>query len=76
MNNNTDDNLKVLQDLNASMKQYNILLEGLIQSRQKDKLEWLKALNADFTKTNTILTDLLESRKKDAINNELQQIKQ
>ena len=67
----TDDKLKTLIDLNTSIKQFNTLLEELIQSRQKDKLEWLRAVNTDLQEVNTILANILESREKDSIRNEL-----
>ncbi len=76
MNDNTDDKLKVLTDLNTTIKEFNTNLEQLIQSRQKDKLEWLRAVNADFRGVNTILADILESRKKDTIINELHHLPQ
>jgi hypothetical protein len=38
MNNADENKLQSLKDLNASIKEFNALLEELIQSRQKDKL--------------------------------------
>ena len=73
MNNTDDDKLKSLQYLNATIKQFNTLLEDLLKSRREDKMNWLRVLNADFKEVNTILVDILESRKKDTISNELHQ---
>jgi hypothetical protein len=73
MDNTNAQTLQSLKDLNASMKDFNGLLEELIQSRREDKLSWLKALNTDLSEVNAILLDLLESRKKDALVNELAQ---
>jgi hypothetical protein len=73
MNNADENTLQPLKDLNASIKEFNTLLEDLIQYRQKDKLEWLRALNADLREVNTILADILGSRKEDVIINQLHQ---
>jgi hypothetical protein len=73
MNNADENKLQSLKDLNASIKEFNTLLEELIQSRQKDKLNWLRTLNAGLRDVNAILVGLLESREKDVVINKLHQ---
>ena len=73
MDNTNAQTLQSLKDLNASVKEFNILLEELIRSRREDKLNWLKALNADLSDVNTLLAELVEARKQDALVNQLHQ---
>jgi hypothetical protein len=74
--NNTDDKLKALQELNAKIREFNVLLKDLIQSLKDDKFKALQELNAKISEFNTLLVGLGESLKEDAVDGGLNQVTQ